>query len=57
MDILEELRRVIRLEAMALTHLEESLNARFEEAVRMLQACQGKVILMGVGKSDRKSVV
>jgi arabinose-5-phosphate isomerase len=51
MDILAELRRVIRLEARALTQLEESLNARFEEAVRMLQACQGKVILMGVGKS------
>ncbi|MDH3771201.1 MAG: KpsF/GutQ family sugar-phosphate isomerase, partial [Nitrospirota bacterium] len=51
MDILEELRRVIRLEAMALTHLEESLSSRFEETVRMLQACQGKVILMGVGKS------
>jgi arabinose-5-phosphate isomerase len=50
-DILEELRRVIRLEAKALLHLEESLNAQFEEAVRMLQACQGKVILMGVGKS------
>lgn len=51
MDILEELRRVIRLEARALTHLEESLNSRFEEAVRMLQACEGKVILLGVGKS------
>ena len=51
MDILEELRRVIRLEARALTHLEESLSTRFEEAVRMLEACQGKVILMGVGKS------
>jgi arabinose-5-phosphate isomerase len=51
-DILEELRRVIRLEAKALNHLEESLSSRFEEAVRMLQACQGKVILMGVGKSS-----
>jgi arabinose-5-phosphate isomerase len=51
MDILNELRRVIRLEAKTLTHLEESLTPRFEEAVRMLQACQGKVILMGVGKS------
>jgi len=50
-DILEELRRVIRLEARALTHLEESLSARFEDAVRMLQACEGKVILLGVGKS------
>lgn len=51
MDILEELRRVIRLEAKILTHLEESLGSPFVEAVRMLQACQGKVILMGVGKS------
>ena len=51
MDILNELRRVIRLEAKTLTHLEESLTPQFEEAVKMLQACQGKVILMGVGKS------
>jgi arabinose-5-phosphate isomerase len=50
-DILNELRRVIRLEAKTLTHLEESLTPQFEEAVKMLQACQGKVILMGVGKS------
>ncbi len=51
MDILKEIRRVIRLEAQTLTHLEESVTPEFEEAVRMLQACQGKVILMGVGKS------
>ncbi len=51
MDILNELRRVIRLEAKTLAHLEESLTPQFEEAIKMLQACQGKVILMGVGKS------
>ncbi len=51
MDILAELRRVIRLEAQALADLQESVNSQFEDAVRMLQACQGKVILMGVGKS------
>ncbi len=51
MDILAELRRVIQLEAKALADLEESVNSQFEDAVRMLQACQGKVILMGVGKS------
>jgi arabinose-5-phosphate isomerase len=51
MDILKELRRVIRLEAQAIAHLEESLGPLFEEAVRMLQACKGKVILTGVGKS------
>ena len=51
MDILNELRRVVRLEAKTLTHLEECLTPQFEEAVKMLQACLGKVILMGVGKS------
>ena len=51
MDILNELRRVILLEAKTLTHLEKSLTPQFEEAVKMLQACLGKVILMGVGKS------
>ncbi len=51
MDILHELRRVIQLEAKTLTHLEEHLTPQFEEAVKMLQACQGKVILLGVGKS------
>jgi arabinose-5-phosphate isomerase len=51
MDILTELRRVIRLEAQALAHLEEGLGPPFEEAVRMLQACKGKIILTGVGKS------
>ena len=51
MDILEELRRVIRLEAQALTNLEQSIGSQFEDAVQMLQACRGKVILLGVGKS------
>ena len=51
MDILSELRRVIRLESQTLTHLEQGLTPRFAEAVRMLQTCQGKVILLGVGKS------
>jgi hypothetical protein len=43
MDILQELRRVIRLEGQAIAHLEESIGLPFEEAVKMLQACQGKV--------------
>ena len=51
MDILEELRRVIRLEAQTLADLETSLGPDFEVAVNMLQACQGKIILTGVGKS------
>ena len=51
MDILEELRRVIRLEWQAIAQLEQSLGPPFVEAVQMLQACQGKIILTGVGKS------
>lgn len=51
MDILEEIRRVIRLEALAITHLEKSVGPPVEEAVRLLQACKGKIILTGVGKS------
>ncbi len=51
MNILNELRRVIRLEAQTLHDLDNSLTPQFEEAVKMLQACPGKVILMGVGKS------
>jgi len=50
-EILEELRRVIRLEAQAILHLEDCLGPPFEEAVSMLQACKGKVIVTGVGKS------
>ena len=42
---------MIRLEAETLVHLEESLAPHFEDAVRMLLACEGKVILTGVGKS------
>lgn len=51
LDILEELRRVIRLEGQAVVDLEQSLGPPFVEAVQMLHACQGKVILTGVGKS------
>jgi len=51
LDILEELRRVIRLEGEAIAQLEQSLGAPFVEAVQMLQACEGKIILTGVGKS------
>ncbi len=51
LDILEELRRVIRLEAQTLGDLETSLGPDFVVAVNMLRSCQGKIILTGVGKS------
>jgi len=51
MDILEEMRRVIDLEGKAIAELRNNLGPDFEEAIRLLYTCVGKVILTGVGKS------
>ena len=50
MDILAEIRRVIDLEAATINALKHT-GAAYEEAVRCLLACQGKVVVTGVGKS------
>jgi arabinose-5-phosphate isomerase len=49
--IIEEARRVIRLEAEALLALAESVDSSFEKAVRMILASKGRVIVTGMGKS------
>ncbi len=49
--ILEEARRVIRVEAEALTALAESLDGEFEKAVRMILDAHGRVVVTGMGKS------
>ena len=51
MDLLEELRRVIDLEGKTIAQLSETVGPSYEEAVRLLAACSGRVILTGVGKS------
>ena len=51
MDVLKELRRVIELEKQTIIDLSESLGPVFEEAVKLLYTCKGKVVLTGVGKS------
>lgn len=51
MDLLEELRRVIDLEGKAIAQLSETVGPPYEEAVRLLATCSGRVILTGVGKS------
>lgn len=51
MDILEEMRRVIDLEGKTIAELRNNLGPDFEEAIRLLYTCAGKVILTGVGKS------
>ena len=44
-------RRVLQLEAAAITALIDRLDDSFDRAVRMLYDCQGRVIVTGMGKS------
>ena len=48
---LDTARRVIRTEAEALHTLADGLDARFREAVDLLMACKGRVVVTGIGKS------
>ena len=51
MDILAEINRVVDLESRALIRLREYIGMAYEEAVRLLSSCRGKVIVTGMGKS------
>src|SRR2546429_6299179 len=51
MDILAEINRVMELEGRTLTRLRECVGPAYEEAVRLIYACPGKVIVTGMGKS------
>lgn len=48
---LDTARRVILTEAEALKTLAEALDSRFREAIDLLRACKGRVIVTGIGKS------
>ena len=48
---LETARRVLRIEAEAVSDLISKLDARFEQAVELLFACRGRVVVIGMGKS------
>src|ERR1043166_291734 len=50
-DIVEQGRRVVRLEREALEALETRLDKSFEAAVRLIAESSGRVIVSGVGKS------
>jgi arabinose-5-phosphate isomerase len=50
-QIVERGRRVVRLEREALATVEERLGSSFAEAVAMIAASTGRVIVAGVGKS------
>ena len=44
-------KRVLRIEAEALTELLQRLDASFERAVELLLGCKGRVVVIGMGKS------
>lgn len=48
---LETAKRVLQIEAQAITGLIERLDARFETAVELLYACKGRIVVTGLGKS------
>lgn len=49
--LLASAHRTLSIEIAALNALNQRLDARFAEAVRALLACQGRVIVTGIGKS------
>ena len=50
---LEEGRRVLKIEAQSILEVAERLNGAFTEAVSLMLACHGKVIVTGIGKSGQ----
>ena len=49
--ILERARRVLEIEAQAVTALIRRLDEQFIRAIEILEECQGRVVLTGMGKS------
>jgi arabinose-5-phosphate isomerase len=49
--LLETAKRVILIEAHAVTQLAEQLDQGFIDACGLIQNCTGKVVLIGMGKS------
>ena len=49
--IIEEAKKVIRIEAEALQSLADSIDEAFRQAVEMILSCRGRVVVTGMGKS------
>jgi arabinose-5-phosphate isomerase len=49
--ILEEGLRVLKIEAEAISRLARSLDQRFVDAVLLCDACRGRIVVIGMGKS------
>ena len=50
-DVLARAREVLKIEAQALEDVKNRLDENFVKAVEMIENCQGKVIVTGIGKS------
>lgn len=50
-DILEAARKVLRIEAEAVQALNDRINGEFVRAVELILACNGRVVVTGMGKS------
>lgn len=51
MSIIEEAKRVLKVEADAVLSLMDNIGESFEKAVEMIFVCKGKVVITGMGKS------
>jgi arabinose-5-phosphate isomerase len=50
-DVIEEAKRVLRVEAQSILDLAERIDENFSRAVEILYQCKGRIVLMGMGKS------
>jgi arabinose-5-phosphate isomerase len=51
LDIVNEAKRVLRVEAQSIVDLSERIDETFSQAVEYLYHCKGRVVIMGMGKS------
>jgi len=49
--LLEQAKRVLKIEAEAISKMADRLNSNFDEAVNLILNCQGRTIITGMGKS------
>jgi arabinose-5-phosphate isomerase len=51
MTYAQRAKQIFQEEIVELQHLQESIDTTFDEVVEVLYACQGKVVIMGIGKT------
>lgn len=50
---IDQAKRVLEIEAQAILNLKDRIDDHFDQAVRILVGCRGKVIVTGIGKSGQ----